>query len=111
MGFCDKDQKHDKILGFSKSSYGYQANAQKFNNVKERAGLSVLGLSNQAIQAQGEEFGPKFECKDVIGCGLLLDKREIFYTKNGAFIGIAFKHVEIPENGFYAGVCIQSTTH
>ena len=43
----------------------------------------------------GEDFGPKFDEKDVIGCGLLITKKEIFYTKNGAFIGTAFKDVKI----------------
>ena len=41
--------------------------------------------------AQGEDFGPIYEQDDIIGCGLIVDKKEIFYTKNGAFIGVAFK--------------------
>jgi len=42
----------------------------------------------------------------VIGCGLLITKKEIFYTKNGAFICTAFKDVVIAKDGFYPAVCI-----
>lgn len=47
----------------------------------------------------------------MIGCGLLISKREIFYTKNGANLGTAFKNVEIPQKGFYPAICLQSTSH
>jgi Ran-binding protein 9/10 len=47
----------------------------------------------------------------VIGCGLLITKKEIFYTKNGALIGTAFKDVVIAKDGFYPAVCIQSLSH
>ena len=49
----------------------------------------------------------------MIGCGILFEKQEIFYTKNGAFIGVAFKDVEYPSSGsgLYPAVCIQSVSH
>ena len=100
IGFCNSDQKKDKILGNKKGSYGYQANGKILSNVKDVANGDV-----------GEDFGPKFDEKDVIGCGLLIAKREIFYTKNGAFINTAFKDVKIAKEGFYPAVCIQSLSH
>jgi hypothetical protein len=36
----------------------------------------------------------------------LISKKEIFYTKNGAFIGTAFKDVTISKDGLYPAVCI-----
>ena len=47
----------------------------------------------------------------MVGCGIWLDKREIFFTKNGAFCGVAFKNVEIPPEGFFPAVTIQSMSH
>jgi len=39
---------------------------------------------------RGEQYAPRFGTGDVIGCGLLAERREIFFTKNGAHLGIAF---------------------
>lgn len=39
---------------------------------------------------RGEAFGPRFGAGDVIGCGLLTERRELFFTKNGAHLGVAF---------------------
>ena len=39
-------------------------------------------------------YGPSFGSGDTIGCGLLSDRREIFFTKNGNLIGVAFSDVK-----------------
>ena len=61
--------------------------------------------------SSGDEYGPLYEQKDIIGCGILLDKKEIFFTKNGAFLGVAFKDIEVPAGGFYPAITIQSMSH
>lgn len=99
VGLCDKDQKREKQLGHGAFSYGYQANGKITSNLK--------GNDSE----EGEDYGPSFGQKDVIGCGILLNKREIFFTKNGAFNGVAFKNVDLPTDGFYPAITIQSMSH
>lgn len=99
IGLCDKEQKRDKQLGHGAHSYAYQANGKIFAN------------SKGSESDEGEEYGPAFGYKDVIGCGIMLNKREIFFTKNGAFNGVAFKDVELPHEGFYPAITIQSMSH
>ncbi|KAL3930645.1 MAG: hypothetical protein SGPRY_001452 [Prymnesium sp.] len=42
---------------------------------------------------RGEPYGPTFGAGDVVGCGLLCERREIFFTKNGEHLGVAFSDV------------------
>ena len=35
-----------------------------------------------------------FQIGDVVGCGLVLPKKQIFYTVNGKLIGTAFNDVD-----------------
>ncbi|KAI9349508.1 hypothetical protein BDR26DRAFT_930463 [Obelidium mucronatum] len=39
-------------------------------------------------------YGPKFKQGDVVGCGFDWDKRNVFFTINGRFLGIAFTRIE-----------------
>jgi hypothetical protein len=63
-------------------------------------------LHNQKDSNIGEEYGPGFDPKDTIGCGYLIDKKEIFFTKNGDYLDKAFSDVEIPKEGLFAAVCL-----
>jgi hypothetical protein len=65
----------------------------------------------EAETDDGEDFGPSFAKKDVIGCGILLDRKEVFFTKNGAFIGTAFKDVSFSSKEIFPAVTIQSMSH
>ena len=42
---------------------------------------------------RGEQYGPRFGTGDIIGCGLLTERRELFFTKNGAHLGVAFSEI------------------
>jgi Ran-binding protein 9/10 len=51
-------------------------------------------------------FGPFFTSHDVIGCGFNLFTNEIFYTKNGRHIGVAFE--DVPCVPLYPSVSMHS---
>eukprot|EP01087_Luapelamoeba_hula_P016560 TRINITY_DN5098_c1_g1_i1.p1 TRINITY_DN5098_c1_g1~~TRINITY_DN5098_c1_g1_i1.p1 ORF type:complete len:1182 (+),score=164.99 TRINITY_DN5098_c1_g1_i1:699-4244(+) len=46
-----------------------------------------------AENGYGEDFGPTYSKNDVIGCGYSYRRKEIFFTKNGQLLGVAFSHV------------------
>ena len=46
-----------------------------------------------------ESYGPNCKVNDVIGCGLL--GGDLFYTKNGEFLGVAYRNVP---HGLYPSV-------
>ena len=52
-----------------------------------------------------ESYGPSFTNNDVIGCGLL--GRDLFFTKNGEFLGVAFRNVP---HGLYPSVGLHDAT-
>lgn len=78
IGISEKDYPTNKALGQSKKSYGYKADGKIYTN-----------------KNNGDEYGPKFEKSDIIGCGIIMPRKQIFFTYNGRFLGTAFSNVEI----------------
>jgi hypothetical protein len=75
--------------GKDSGSYGYQGDdGRKFED-----------------NGQGEAYGPKFGAEDVIGCGLHFGTREIFFTKNGQHLGVAFRSIS---HAYYPAVGLHS---
>ena len=58
VGISEKDFQPTKALGATKKSYGYKADGKTFNN-----------------KSPGDEYGPKFERHDVVGCGIIMSRR------------------------------------
>lgn len=89
VGLSEKEFPTNKQLGSSKKSYGYKSDGKVYNG-----------------NTTGEDFGPKFEQHDVVGCGLLISKQQIFFTLNGRYLGAPFKDVEIEKDSIFASVCL-----
>ena len=87
----EKELPFNKQLGLTKKSYGYKADGKIFNN-----------------KTTGEEYGPKFEKGDVIGCGLIMPRKSIFFTCNGRFLGTAFSNIDIQKDSVYAALSLQT---
>jgi hypothetical protein len=71
----------NEMLGTFLGSYGYRADGKIY---RFRGGEPVAS-----------KYGATFAAGDVIGCGLLPAQQEVFYTKNGKYLGVAFKGVMV----------------
>eukprot|EP00242_Pyramimonas_sp_CCMP2087_P016646 CAMPEP_0198207392 /NCGR_PEP_ID=MMETSP1445-20131203/10846_1 /TAXON_ID=36898 /ORGANISM="Pyramimonas sp., Strain CCMP2087" /LENGTH=406 /DNA_ID=CAMNT_0043880401 /DNA_START=223 /DNA_END=1439 /DNA_ORIENTATION=+ len=89
VGFSDKTFKHSRQPGWELNSYGYHGDDG----------------NKYSATWKGEKYSTGFTTGDVVGAGLHLGKREIFYTHNGKFIGIAFHDIKLP---LYATVGLHS---
>jgi hypothetical protein len=78
IGFADCHFRLSRQPGWEPNSYGYHADdGNKFHN-----------------SGKGEDYGPSFVQGDTVGAGIHLENREIFFTKNGKKLGIAFQNVK-----------------
>jgi Ran-binding protein 9/10 len=66
----------DKLPGWTSESWGYHGDD----------GNIFHGESGQAIG----NYGVLFSTGDVIGCCLDFQNDQVFYTKNGEYLGLAF---------------------
>ena len=74
-----------RFLGYSAKSYGYAFDGQK----------------NNGRLGGYESYGPRFGKGDVVGCGLV--RGILFFTKNGEFLGPAYREVR---GELYPGVSL-----
>jgi Ran-binding protein 9/10 len=78
IGLSIQEFSLSKYPGYDSKSYGFGSDGKKYYNMKDK----------------GKEYGPTFGKKnDVIGCGINYIKSEIFFTKNGKYLGLfIFNH-------------------
>ncbi|KAA8916878.1 hypothetical protein TRICI_000997 [Trichomonascus ciferrii] len=77
IGMCDAEAPLNKMPGQESPSWGYHGDDGRI----------------MACQGTSKDYGPKFGAGDIIGCGVNFRKNCIFYTKNGLFLGTAFRDV------------------
>lgn len=74
-------QKNKRLPGWDSESFGYH------------------GDDGAIFHGKGKrlsEFGPRYGCNDIVGCGFNHKEGSIFYTLNGKMLGTAF--TEVPTN-------------
>lgn len=71
VGLTSKNVEINRLPGWDQTSYGYHGDDGHFF---ESAG-------------KGISYGPTYTTGDTIGCGINFMTRELFFTKNGKFLG------------------------
>ncbi|ETN72593.1 SPRY domain protein, partial [Necator americanus] len=92
VGICGKSVNLNRLPGWDRYSYGYHGDDGNF--------FSFSG--------NGVSYGPKFTTGDVIGCGVNLVNKTIFFTKNGVHLGIASRELEHIDD-LYPTIGLQTT--
>ncbi|KAF9917025.1 hypothetical protein BX616_002132 [Lobosporangium transversale] len=78
IGVCSAMVPLDRLPGWEPQSWGYHGDD----------GNSFGGCGN------GRPYGPVFTTGDVIGCGINFRDMSLFYTKNGVYLGVAFRDLK-----------------
>ncbi|GJJ71317.1 Ran-binding protein 9/10 [Entomortierella parvispora] len=78
VGVCNSTVALDRLPGWEPQSWGYHGDD----------GNSFGGCGN------GRPFGPVFTTGDTVGCGVNFRDMSLFYTKNGTYLGVAFRDLK-----------------
>ncbi|OOF91022.1 hypothetical protein ASPCADRAFT_400441 [Aspergillus carbonarius ITEM 5010] len=79
IGFSSKKASVERLPGWEQESWAYHGDD----------GKSFFGES----QGQGRQYGPTFGANDTVGCGVNFSTGCAFFTKNGVFLGNAFREL------------------
>ena len=71
IGVCTEESRETGMPGWSRGSWGYHGDDGELYGEKKT-------VSN---------YGPSYGTGDVVGCGINLQPRVIFFTKNGKCLG------------------------
>ncbi|KAG1139903.1 hypothetical protein G6F37_003576 [Rhizopus arrhizus] len=91
IGFCRAANKLERLPGWDAHSYAYHADD---GHIFDQCG-------------QGKDYGPSFSTGDTIGCCINYANKTAFFTKNGVFLGVAFKNINLSES-FYPCVGLRT---
>ncbi|KAI9009622.1 concanavalin A-like lectin/glucanase domain-containing protein [Gaertneriomyces semiglobifer] len=77
IGICAPNVPLNRLPGWEDNSYGYHGDD----------GCSFC------CSGTGEAYGPVFTTGDVIGCMVNFQNKSVSFTKNGVYLGVAFKNL------------------
>jgi len=77
IGLSTSNSNLNCLPGWNHNTYGYHGDDGR--------------LFEKAFHGRGKSYGPKFSTNDTVGCGFNTSNRSCFFTKNGKYIGLAFK--------------------
>ncbi len=67
------------------------------------------GRKYQNSQLNSQEYGPKWgESGDIIGCGYKPSSGEIFFTKDGKYLGMAYSYIK-EKHVWYPTIGVEGT--
>lgn len=78
IGFCSKQVNLNRLPGWEPQSWGYHGDDGKAF----------------CCQGIGKPYGPHFNTKDVIGCGVNFRNNTAFFTRNGIDLGKIYLKVD-----------------
>jgi SPRY domain/SAM domain (Sterile alpha motif) len=90
VGLTTEDYSLNKHIGREPKSFGYYSEEGR----KWKNGESTMDL-----------YGSPYSSGDVVGCGFNTVTREIFFTRNGVYLGVAFW--DIPDIPLFASVSLR----
>ena len=93
IGFTDASAKLGRQPGWEPGTFGYHGDdGRKYH-----------------ARGSGEPYGPRFGTGDVVGCGIDWEAKEVFFTKNGLYLGAAFRSSSGPASGSGGGGANKAT--
>jgi len=93
IGLVPDDFILTRQIGTTATSYGYRG----------EDGRKLCGTP----QSRGQVYGPMYVTGDVVGCGVNFYTNQIFFTKNGKDLGVAWT-VAIDASQYYPAVSLHS---
>jgi ATP-dependent RNA helicase DDX1 len=89
---------------------GWSTKAANLELGKDSHGYGYGGTAKKSSNSVFEDYGEKYGTGDTIGCLLNLTSSEISFSKNGQFLGVAFRVTTTPDTAFFPAILLKGTS-